>query len=72
MIRRLLAQAPARLANDGLLLIEVGGLRAAMEVAFSRLRLRWLPTQDGTDCVCAIEAPDLPAAGPPASGKRHR
>ena len=59
VIRRLLAQAPARLADGGLLLIEVGGLRAAMETAFGALRLRWLPTQDGADCVCAIEARTL-------------
>jgi ribosomal protein L3 glutamine methyltransferase len=31
VIRRLLAQAPARLAPDGLPLLEVGGLRAAAE-----------------------------------------
>lgn len=62
VIRRLLAQAPARLAPDGWLLIEVGGLRAAMEAAFGALRLRWLPTQDGTSCVCVIAARRLLAA----------
>jgi ribosomal protein L3 glutamine methyltransferase len=56
VIRKLIAQAHDRLADDGLLLIEVGGLRAAMEAAFGRLKLRWLPTQDGTNCVCLIEA----------------
>ena len=56
VIRRLLAQAPDRLTDDGLLLIEVGGLHAAMEAAFGRLKLRWLPTQDGSNCVCLIEA----------------
>ena len=60
VIRRLIAQAHGRLADDGLLLIEAGGLRAAMEAAFGRLGLRWLPTQDGTDCVCLIEARRLP------------
>jgi len=71
VIRRLLAQAPARLADDGLLLIEVGGLRAAMEVAFTGLRLRWLPTLDGTDCVCAIEAGALPEAPSRSAGRRR-
>ena len=60
VIRKLIAQARDRLADDGLLLIEVGGLRAAMEAAFGRLGLRWLPTQDGTNCVCLIEARRLP------------
>jgi hypothetical protein len=27
-----------------------------MEAAFGRLKLRWLPTQDGSNCVCLIEA----------------
>jgi ribosomal protein L3 glutamine methyltransferase len=66
VIRRLLAQAGERLADDGLLLIEVGGLRAAMEAAFGHLRLRWLPTQDGANCVCLIPASHL-RAGPPHS-----
>ncbi len=56
VIRRVIAQAPGRLAADGWLLIEVGGLRAAMEASFGPLRLRWLPTRDHTDCVCAIPA----------------
>lgn len=62
VIRRLLAQAPARLAPDGLLLLEVGGLRAAMNAAFGHLRPRWLPTQDGTGCVCLFEARQLAKA----------
>jgi ribosomal protein L3 glutamine methyltransferase len=60
VIRKLIAQARDRLADDGLLLVEVGGLRAAMEAAFGRMGLRWLPTQDGTNCVCLIEARRLP------------
>jgi ribosomal protein L3 glutamine methyltransferase len=62
VIRQLIAQAPDRLADDGLLLIEVGGLRDAMKAAFDRLKLRWLPTQDGSNCVCLIEARRLPAS----------
>jgi hypothetical protein len=31
-----------------------------MEAAFGRLGLRWLPTQDGTNCVCLSEASRLP------------
>jgi ribosomal protein L3 glutamine methyltransferase len=56
VIRKLIAQAGDRLADYGLLLIEVGGLRAAMDAAFGHLRLRWLPTQDGANCVCLIAA----------------
>ena len=56
VIRKLIAQARDRLTRDGALLIEVGGLRAAMDAAFGRLKLRWLPTRDGAHCVCLIEA----------------
>ena len=69
VIRRLIAQAPARLAPGGLLLIEVGGLRGAMEAAFGGLKLRWLQTQDGTDCVCLIESRHLPSPRSPISRK---
>jgi ribosomal protein L3 glutamine methyltransferase len=62
VIRTLIAQARDRLADNGLLFIEVGGLRDAMEAAFGQLRLRWLPTQDGTDCVCLIEERRLKAS----------
>jgi ribosomal protein L3 glutamine methyltransferase len=56
VIRPLLTQARSRLTADGVLLIEVGGLRSAMEDAYGSLNLRWLPTQDGSNCVCLIEA----------------
>ena len=56
VIRRVIAQARERLAPGGWLLIEVGGLRDAMESAFGRLQLRWLATGDRTNCVCAIAA----------------
>ena len=60
VIRKLIGQARDRLAPHGQLLIEVGGLRAAMDAAFGHLRLRWLSTKDGSDCVCLIEARRLP------------
>ncbi len=59
VIRKLLRQAPARLNPGGRVLIEVGGLRRAMEREFGGLGLRWLRTQDGSDCVCSISAAAL-------------
>ena len=61
VIRKLIAQAGDRLTEDGVLLIEVGGLRAVMEAAFGHLKLRWLPTRDGANCVCLIKARRLRA-----------
>lgn len=59
IIRKLLRQAKTRLAQNGILLIEVGELQAAMASAWPRLKLRWLETADGSDCVCLIRAADL-------------
>ncbi len=59
IIRRLLAQARARLAPQGLLLIEAGGLRRAMTREFKSLGLEWLPTADGSNCVCLARAERL-------------
>ncbi len=59
IIRKLLRSAPARLAPHGLLAIEVGGLRAAINREFAALRPAWLPTQDGTDCVVLFRAERL-------------
>ena len=59
IIRRLLDQAAGRLAPRGIVLIEVGGLRRAMDREFSRLKPEWLPTQDGSDCICLIRASRL-------------
>ncbi|MEI6860892.1 MAG: 50S ribosomal protein L3 N(5)-glutamine methyltransferase [Verrucomicrobiota bacterium] len=59
IIRRLFQQARTRLAPHGLLLIEVGGLRRAMQREFKSLHLEWLPTADGSNCVCLARAEQL-------------
>ena len=59
VIRKLLRQARERLTPGGRLLIEVGGLRKAMDREFASLKLRWLKTADGSNCVCEIRAERL-------------
>ncbi len=59
IIRTLLRQARTRLQPHGIVLIEVGGLRAAMDREFAALDLSWLPTGDGSDCVCVVGAARL-------------
>ncbi|MDQ5978383.1 MAG: ribosomal protein glutamine methyltransferase [Verrucomicrobiota bacterium] len=59
IIRKLLRQARDRLQPHGLVTLEVGGLRAAMDRAFPELDLHWLHTEDGEDCVCVIQAARL-------------
>lgn len=59
IIRKLLVQARERLTPEGIVVIEVGGLRQAMDKAFPELGLTWLHTADGSDCVCLIRAGKL-------------
>ena len=56
VIRKLLRQARDRLQPHGIVVLEVGGLRAAMDRAFPALDLHWLHTADGEDCVCLVQA----------------
>lgn len=56
IIRRLLRQAPERLKPHGVLAIEVGGLRSAIDREFSALEPFWLNTEDGSDCVVLFQA----------------
>lgn len=59
IIRKILRQSRDRLQPHGLVVLEVGGLRAAMDRAFPELDLHWLHTADGEDCVCAVQAARL-------------
>jgi ribosomal protein L3 glutamine methyltransferase len=59
IIRKILRQARTRLQRHGIVTLEVGGLRAAMDRAFPGLDLHWLHTTDGEDCVCVIQAARL-------------
>lgn len=59
IISKLLRQARDRLQPHGIVVLEVGGLRAAMDNVFAALDLHWLHTADGEDCVCVIPAARL-------------
>ena len=59
IIRKLLRQSADRLQPHGIVVIEVGGLRAAIEREFAALRPEWLRTHDGTDCVVMFRAENL-------------
>ena len=74
IIRKLLQQAGERLAPEGIVVIEVGGLRTAMDREFSHLDPLWLPSIDGSDCICAIRADRLAAAagGQKRAGRNRR
>jgi ribosomal protein L3 glutamine methyltransferase len=64
IIRKLLKQSATRLKPHGIVLIEVGGLQAAINREFARLEPHWLQTEDGSDCVCVVHAAKLAAVYP--------
>ena len=64
VIRELVRQAPALLVSEGLLVIEVGGLRRAVEREFADLAPEWLSTADGSNCVVLFRAGKLRGRGP--------
>lgn len=72
VIRKLVAQARMALKPHGILVIEVGGLRQAMHLAWPQLPMMWLPTADGSDCVCLLHASDLRRELPSPSARRGR
>ena len=55
LIRRIVAEAPQHLTEDGVLVLEVGHERSGFEAAFARLECAWLETSGGDDCVVLIE-----------------
>ena len=63
IIRKLLAQARTRLQPHGIVVLEVGGLRAAIDREFAALEPHWLHTEDGADCVVLFQAARLMKQG---------
>ncbi len=60
LLRRMLAQAAAHLNPGGLLVVEIGHNRAALEKAYPRLPFTWLDTSAGEDYVFMLHREDLP------------
>lgn len=61
--RRLLAQAGAALANDGILVVEVGEAAPMLEHAFPDLALTWLEFERGGEGVFLVQRSQLPVNG---------
>jgi ribosomal protein L3 glutamine methyltransferase len=55
LVRRIVAEAPAYLSDDGVIVIEVGHERGHFEQAFPRLECAWLESSGGSDSVVLIE-----------------
>ncbi len=53
-VRRLLQDAPARMSQDAVLVLEIGNERAHFEAAFPQLPVFWLQTSAGEDQVLLV------------------
>jgi ribosomal protein L3 glutamine methyltransferase len=54
LVRRILRDAPSRLSDIGVLVLEIGNERAHFEHAFRRLEVAWLETSAGDDQVLLV------------------
>ncbi len=61
LVRTILTGAKSRLTLDGILVVEVGHERAAVEAAFPNLELTWMTTSAGDDMVFLLTADQLPS-----------
>ncbi len=59
IIRRIIDDAPAHLTPNGILVVEVGNDRPALEIAYPALPFVWLETAAGEDFVFLLSADDL-------------
>ncbi len=62
LVRRIIADAPAHLADQGVLLLEIGHEAAHFEAAFPQLEFHYLPVTAGERMLVLVEAAQLSAA----------
>lgn len=61
IVRRILAEAPAHLASEGVLICEIGGGRSEFERHYPDLDVLWLDTEESTGEVFRVDAAALSA-----------
>ena len=66
-INRLLDQAGDHLTKSGLLVVEAGSARDALEAAWPRTPFTWLMSENGEAVVFAIEATELVSSNHPTT-----
>ncbi|HWP18897.1 MAG TPA: 50S ribosomal protein L3 N(5)-glutamine methyltransferase [Burkholderiaceae bacterium] len=64
LVRRLLRDAPARMSEHAVLVLEIGNEREHFEAAFARLEVVWLSTSAGDDQVLLVTREALLSGGP--------
>ena len=71
LVRSILAQAPSRLTPHGILVVEIGTGRDALESAFPNLDFFWMDTANSEGEVFALTADALNSAGRAPKPKRR-
>ena len=61
IVRKILREARERIAPHGVVAVEVGGLRKAINREFAALAPGWLETEDGSNCVFVVRGEKLRA-----------
>ena len=61
IVRQIIAAAPEHLTEGGILVVEIGHNRDALEAAYPRLAFTWLETSAGDEHVFMLRRADLPA-----------
>ena len=69
LVKRILNDAPRFLSDDGVLIVELGQARAALEEARPDLPFLWLDTEASSGEVFALTATELSAAQAPSAKK---
>jgi len=59
LVRQIIEKAPTHLTDDGILIVEVGRDRVALEKAFPKIPFTWITTQTSEDSVFLLTREDL-------------
>jgi len=70
LVRRIIADAPAHLTDEGVLLLEIGHEAAHFEAAFADLEFLYLPVTAGERMLVLVQAEQLAAAAARLRGRR--
>jgi ribosomal protein L3 glutamine methyltransferase len=71
-VRQLFADAPSRMNERGVLVLEIGNERDHFEAAFPQLEVVWLETSAGDDQVLLVTRDALGTVGTPKAGAGTR
>ena len=63
LVHTILREAPRFLSDTGLLVVEIGHNRDALEAAYPNTPFTWLETESGNEFVFLLRADELPAPG---------